>query len=77
MVIEVEDFTSFSSFLTFLKNGWDKDSSTDILKYGLKTRILFKKSIASSPAPGYNLFKSDLGLGGNASKYSAALVSVT
>ena len=68
---------SFSYFLTLVNKGCLKQSSNDILKKGLKTRVLYKKSNASSGAPGYFLLRSYFYLGGYDSRYSKALWSVT
>ncbi len=63
--------------LTLSNKGWLKASYKLILKYGLKTKILFKNSIASSGAPGYLYFIFTLYWNGKESKYSKAFWSVT
>jgi hypothetical protein len=58
-------------------NGWFKASYKLILKYGLKTSTLFKKSMASRGEPGYFFWRSTLSVFGKESRYSIAFWSVT
>lgn len=71
--------TNYSAYglLTFSNIGWFKASSKLILKYGLKTKIFYRKSIASTGAPGYFFIRSTRSLLGNESRYSIAFWSVT
>lgn len=60
-----------------LNKGWAKASSIDILCLGLKTIVLFKKSIHSGVAAGNKSLKSTLFLALKLFKYSTAFSSVT
>jgi len=70
------NFSDFVSF-TLLNKGWEMASYSVILKNGLNTRVLVRKSIASSDAPGYFIERSAGWILLNPSRYSKALVSVT
>jgi len=71
------DNYSLPTSLTLAKNGCFIPSSIVILFFGLNNKHFYNKSIASTPAAGYNSFKSLLFLGGKDFKYSMALASVT
>jgi len=64
-------------FLTYENNGCSIASYSPILKYGLNTSTLLRKSIASGQEPGYFSVRFVLGFYWNVSKYSSAFISVT
>lgn len=68
---------SFSRLLTYANNGCSIASYIPILKYGLKTRTLLRKSIASELEPGYFSARLVFWINWNVSKYSSAFMSVT